>query len=71
MTVADALGGRTPRVAVVLGAGGAARAVVLALEAAGVGEIVVANRDDGAGELGSRRIFSPRRCARCGSTRIS
>ena len=33
-------------IAVVLGAGGAARAVVLALEAAGVGEIVVANRDE-------------------------
>jgi shikimate dehydrogenase len=47
MTVSKALGGRTPQVAVVLGAGGAARAVVLALEAAGVEEIVVANRDDG------------------------
>ena len=47
VTVSDALGGRTPRVAVVLGAGGAARAVVLALEAAGTGEIVVANRDEG------------------------
>src|SRR5215210_3552848 len=46
VTVSDALGGRTPRVAVVLGAGGAARAVVLALEAAGAGEIVVANRDE-------------------------
>ena len=46
ITVSDALGGRTPQVAIVLGAGGAARAVVLALEAAGVGEIVVANRDD-------------------------
>jgi len=32
-------------VALVLGAGGAARAVVLALEALGVSEIVVANRD--------------------------
>jgi shikimate dehydrogenase len=44
--VSGALGRRTPRVAIVLGAGGAARAVVLALEAAGVEEIVVANRDD-------------------------
>src|SRR5215204_4465744 len=33
MTLSDALRGRTPRVAIVLGAGGAARAVVLALEA--------------------------------------
>jgi shikimate dehydrogenase len=46
MMVSGALGGRTPRVAIVLGAGGAARAVVLALEAARVEEIVVANRDD-------------------------
>ncbi len=46
ISVSDALGGSTPQVAVVLGAGGAARAVVLALEAAGVEEIVVANRDD-------------------------
>jgi shikimate dehydrogenase len=46
MMVSDALRGRTPQVAIVLGAGGAARAVVLALEAAGVREIVVANRDE-------------------------
>jgi shikimate dehydrogenase len=46
MMVSDALRGRTPQVAIVLGAGGAARAVVLALEATGVGEIVVANRDE-------------------------
>ncbi len=45
VTVADGFGKRTPQVAVVLGAGGAARAVVLALEATGVGEIMVANRD--------------------------
>ena len=45
-TVSAALDGRTPQVAIVLGAGGAARAVVLALEAAGAMEIVVANRDD-------------------------
>jgi shikimate dehydrogenase len=45
VTVSDGLDGRTPQVAVVLGAGGAARAVVLALEAAGAGEIIVANRD--------------------------
>jgi shikimate dehydrogenase len=41
----EALGGSVPEVALVLGAGGAARAVVLALEATGIGEIVVANRD--------------------------
>jgi shikimate dehydrogenase len=46
VTVSDVLGERAPQVAVVLGAGGAARAVVLALEAAGVAEIIVANRDD-------------------------
>ena len=45
-TVSDALDGQTPQVAIVLGAGGAARAVVLALEVAGAMEIVVANRDD-------------------------
>ena len=45
VTVSDALAGRTPQVAIVLGAGGAARAVVLALEVAGAAEIVVANRD--------------------------
>ena len=45
VSVSEALTGRIPPVAVVLGAGGAARAVVLALEAAEVGEIVVANRD--------------------------
>jgi shikimate dehydrogenase len=45
VTVAEGLGGHVPQVAVILGAGGAARAVVLALEAAGVGEIVVANRN--------------------------
>jgi shikimate dehydrogenase len=50
VTVSSALEGRTPRVALVLGAGGAARAVVLALEAAGAGEIVVANRDVGRAE---------------------
>ncbi len=36
---------RIPAVALVLGAGGAARAVVLALEAMGVGDIIVVNRD--------------------------
>jgi len=45
VTVSDGLDGQTPQVAVVLGAGGAARAVVLALEAAGASEIFVANRD--------------------------
>ena len=41
----EALAGAAPRMALVLGAGGAARAVVLALEACGVREIIVANRD--------------------------
>lgn len=45
VTVGEVLAGDVPPVAVVLGAGGAARAVVLALEEAGIGEIVVANRD--------------------------
>jgi shikimate dehydrogenase len=45
VTVANALAGATPEMALVLGAGGAARAVVLALEEAGIAEIVVANRD--------------------------
>ena len=45
ISVSGALAGHVPPVVIVLGAGGAARAVVLALEAAGVGEIVVANRD--------------------------
>jgi shikimate dehydrogenase len=44
-SVAEAVGENVPAVALVLGAGGAARAVVLALEALGVTEIVVANRD--------------------------
>jgi shikimate dehydrogenase len=44
VTMSGAMHGHVPPVVVVLGAGGAARAVVLALEAAGVGEIVVANR---------------------------
>jgi shikimate dehydrogenase len=45
-TLSEALSGPPPARALILGAGGAARAVVLALEAAGVGEIVVANRDE-------------------------
>jgi shikimate dehydrogenase len=45
-TLSAALNGPPPARALVLGAGGAARAVVLALEAAGVGAIVVANRDE-------------------------
>ena len=45
VALSEALAGYIPPVAIVLGAGGAARAVVLALEAVGVGEIVVANRD--------------------------
>ena len=45
VAVSEALCGHIPPVAIVVGAGGAARAVVLALEAAGVGEIVVGNRD--------------------------
>jgi shikimate dehydrogenase len=50
VTVGEVLAGDVPAVAVVLGAGGAARAVVLALEEAGIGEIVVANRDAARGE---------------------
>ena len=45
VSVSETLAGRVPPLAIVLGAGGAARAVVLALEAAGIHEIVVANRD--------------------------
>jgi shikimate dehydrogenase len=45
-TLSEALSGPPPTRALILGAGGAARAVVLALEAAGVGEIVVANRGE-------------------------
>ncbi len=45
VTVSQVFEGNAPSVALVLGAGGAARAVVLALEAVGVEEIVVANRD--------------------------
>jgi shikimate dehydrogenase len=45
VSVSEALAGRVPPVALVLGAGGAARAVVLALESVGVQEIVVANRN--------------------------
>ena len=45
VTLGEATADGPPRMALVIGAGGAARAVVLALEAAGVEEIVVANRD--------------------------
>jgi shikimate dehydrogenase len=45
VSVSESLAGRVPPMALVLGAGGAARAVVLALESAGIQEIVVANRD--------------------------
>jgi len=45
VTMSNVLAGSSPGIALVLGAGGAARAVVLALEAAGAGEIIVANRD--------------------------
>jgi shikimate dehydrogenase len=44
-SVAAAVGDAVPEVVVVLGAGGAARAVVLACESLGAGEIVVVNRD--------------------------
>jgi shikimate dehydrogenase len=44
-SLTEALAGETPHVAVVLGAGGAARAVVLALESLAVEDIVVLNRD--------------------------
>ena len=65
VTVADSLGGRPLKLAVVLGAGGAARAVVLALEAAGAGEIMVANRDaDRAAQLARELDPAPVRPAR-------
>jgi len=65
VTVADSLGGRPLQLAVVLGAGGAARAVVLALEAAGAGEIMVANRDaDRAAQLARELDPAPVRPAR-------
>jgi shikimate dehydrogenase len=64
VTVAEALAETHPTVAVVLGAGGAARAVVLALEAAGIDEIVVANRDvDRATKLASDLAPAPVRAA--------
>ena len=50
VSASEALGGTIPAVAIVLGAGGAARAVVLALEEIGVGEIVVANRNVARGD---------------------
>lgn len=49
-SLSEATMGKLPDVALVLGAGGAARAVVLALEELGVGEIIVANRDLGRAE---------------------
>lgn len=45
VSLTETMGEARPRMALVLGAGGAARAVVLGLEALGVKEIVVANRD--------------------------
>lgn len=45
MSLTEATAGRIPETALVLGAGGAARAVVLALEELGIAEIIVANRD--------------------------
>jgi shikimate dehydrogenase len=64
VTVAEALAGARPRMALVLGAGGAARAVALALEAAGITEIVVANRDvDRAAKLASDLMPAPVRAA--------
>lgn len=64
VTVAEALGESRPSVALVLGAGGAARAVALALEAAGFGEIVVANRDAArAAKLASDLAPAPVRAA--------
>lgn len=44
-SVTGAMNGDIPATTVVLGAGGAARAVVLALETCGIAEIIVANRD--------------------------
>lgn len=46
VAVREVLDGPMPQQAVVLGAGGAARAVVLALESLGVAEIVVVNRHE-------------------------
>ena len=64
VTVAEALAGERPKTALVLGAGGAARAVVLALEDAGIAEIVVANRDvDRAAKLASDLAPAPVRAA--------
>jgi shikimate dehydrogenase len=64
VTVAEALAGARPRMALVLGAGGAARAVALALEAADITEIVVANRDvDRAAKLASDLMPAPVRAA--------
>lgn len=64
VTVAEALAGERPKTALVLGAGGAARAVVLALEEAGIAEIVVANRDvDRAAKLASDLKPAPARAA--------
>lgn len=64
MTVNEAIGGDIPRTALVLGAGGAARAVVLALEAIGVEQIVVANRDPArAASLASDLLPAPVRSA--------
>jgi shikimate dehydrogenase len=64
VTVAEALAGTRPTVALVLGAGGAARAVVLALVAAGIEEIVVANRDvERAAKLASDLAPAPVRAA--------
>lgn len=45
VSLSEATAGRLPETALILGAGGAARAVVLALEGLGVAEIVVTNRD--------------------------
>jgi shikimate dehydrogenase len=60
----EALRGETPGRALVLGAGGAARAVVLALESCGIGEIVVANRDrERAAQLASDLRPAPVRAA--------
>ena len=64
VTVAEVLGDSQPPLALVLGAGGAARAVVLALEESGIPEIVVANRDaQRAAKLAADLTLAPARPA--------